>query len=57
MWLDNQTISVNGVNKEIDVPPTTRNQRTIVPIRFVAENLGSEIDWLNSTQQIVIVYY
>jgi uncharacterized repeat protein (TIGR02543 family) len=57
MWLDNQTISVNGVNKEIDVAPTTRNQRTIVPIRFVAENLGSEIDWLNSTQQIVIVYY
>ena len=57
MWLNKQTISVGSKNKEIDVPPTTINSRTMVPIRFAAENLGCEVDWLNSTRQVVIVYY
>jgi hypothetical protein len=57
MWLDKENIVVNGGNKTIDVPPKTINDRTMVPIRFAAENLGCHVDWLNSTSQVVIVYY
>ncbi len=56
MTLDNKTITVNGSSKAIDVAPTAINSRTMVPIRFAAENLGCDVDWLNSTRQIVIVY-
>ncbi len=57
MWLENKTITVNGASRQIDVAPTTINSRTMVPIRFAAENLGCQVDWINSTQEIVIVYY
>ena len=57
MWLDSDEIVANGDSKTIDVAPRSINERTMVPIRFVVENLGCEIDWLNSTRQIVIVYF
>jgi hypothetical protein len=57
MWVGRQTLTANGVSKQIDVPPTIINGRTMVPIRFASENLGAEVDWLNSTREIVIVFY
>ncbi len=56
MTLNDKNISVNGSSKAIDVPPTSINSRTMVPIRFAAENLGCQVDWINSTRQIVIVF-
>ena len=57
MWLGQFNIMVNDVEKEIDVPPTSMNDRTMVPLRFAAENMGCVVEWLNSTSEIVIVYY
>ncbi|MCL2060267.1 MAG: copper amine oxidase N-terminal domain-containing protein, partial [Oscillospiraceae bacterium] len=57
MKLDSETIIVDGDQKEIDVPPTTINERTMVPVRFVAENVGCNIQWIASTQEIIIVFY
>ena len=57
MTLDEEIFTANGVKKEADVPPMSINGRTMVPIRFATENLGCVVDWLNSTRQIVIVYY
>lgn len=57
MWLDVTTINVNGTAKTIDVAPTSINERTMVPIRFAAENLGCAVEFINSTRQVVIVYY
>ncbi len=56
MTLNSKNITVDGSSKDIDVAPTSINSRTMVPIRFAAENLGCAVDWLNSTKQIVIVY-
>ncbi len=56
MTLNGKTITVNGTSKTIDVAPAVINSRTMVPIRFAAENLGCDVDWLNSKRQIVIVY-
>ena len=57
MTLNAGTIVADGVTKEIDVPPQTINNRTMVPVRFVAENIGCNIQWIGSTQEIIIVYY
>ena len=56
MWVDSKEILANGVRKTVDVAPTIVDGRTMVPLRFAAENLGCEVDWVESTQQIIITY-
>nr|WP_290439093.1 copper amine oxidase N-terminal domain-containing protein [Paenibacillus sp. GP183] len=56
LWIDKETAIVNGSNKMLDVPPTIINQRTMLPLRFVAENLGSKLDWDGATQTITLSY-
>ncbi len=55
IWLDKKTIRVNGTEKTIDVAPTTINNRTMVPERFVTENLpGCNIEWDGDTKSVII---
>jgi hypothetical protein len=56
MWLGKTDITINGVNKKMDVAPASKNGRTFVPVRFAAENLNCKVDWINSTKEAVIVY-
>lgn len=37
--------SVNGKESTNDVVPQIINQRTMVPLRFIAENLGADVKW------------
>jgi titin len=60
MWINNPVAYVNGKKAQIDpdnpnvkplvVPPG----RTLVPLRFVAENLGCKVDWEPSEKKITI---
>jgi membrane-associated HD superfamily phosphohydrolase len=43
--VDSNKIYVNGEEKEIDVPAQIMNGRTVVPIRFIVENLGLKVKW------------
>lgn len=43
---------VNGEEKTIDVPAQLMNNRTIVPLRFIAENLGLKVDY-DADEQII----
>ena len=36
---------VNGVETALDVPAYTENDRTMIPTRFLAENLGYRVSW------------
>lgn len=45
-------ILLDGRELELDVPPEVRNERTMVPIRAVAEALGADVSWDGDTQQI-----
>lgn len=36
--------------------PEIRNSRTFVPLRFVAESLGAEVDWDGATQSIYVTF-
>ena len=56
LWLNSYEILVNGVPMEIDVAPQTINDRTMLPIRYVAENIGCRIGWIGSTQEIVVLF-
>ena len=38
-----------------DVAPVIRNDRTMLPIRFVAENLGATVTWDADTQKVTII--
>lgn len=38
-------IEINRQPITTDVDPFIKNDRTMVPIRFIAENLGYDVDW------------
>jgi len=52
--IDDRRANVNGVLKEMDVAPTIINGRTMVPVRFVSEELGFNVSW-DGENQIVTV--
>lgn len=61
LWIGKSTAKVNGMDTPIDssnskVVPEIINSRTMLPLRFVAENVGATVDWEQSTQTITINY-
>ena len=57
LWMDKTSIRVNGQNKAIDVAPAIINNRTMIPVRFVADNVpGCNIAWYGDTRSVVISY-
>ena len=45
---------VNGVEKALDAAPIIKNSRTMLPVRFVAENLGGTVGWDGATSSVTI---
>ncbi len=55
LWIGNKVARVNGVNKETDVAPYISDRdRTMLPLRFIAENLDLEVKWDGSTKTVTI---
>jgi len=52
--LDSNKIYVNGVEKIIDVPACSINSRTVVPLKFIVEQLGLTVNWHKDTKDIEI---
>ncbi|MCL4441424.1 MAG: stalk domain-containing protein [Firmicutes bacterium] len=62
LWIDKNTARVNGIDKSIDpnspnvaaivVPPG----RTMLPLRFIVENLGCLVDWNQTLQEVKVTY-
>jgi N-acetylmuramoyl-L-alanine amidase len=50
------TIKVNGSCIAIDPEalPYVKNDRTYVPVRFVAEALGAKVDWVGEEKKVII---
>ena len=46
---------VNGVAVELDISAYIENSRTYPPLRFVSEVIGSDVIWIDSTKQIIII--
>lgn len=45
---------MNNKPKPIDVPPVLINNRVMVPIRFIAENQGAQVDWDEQTRTVTV---
>ena len=52
--LNSNTVSVNGKTVTIDVPAQLKEDRTFVPLRFLAEYSGAEVTWDNGTSTVSI---
>jgi len=45
---------INSAPHELDVPPQIVNDRTLVPLRFVAESLGVDVDFEFDSRTVII---
>lgn len=54
MWIGKTEIKLNGITKAMDTAPIIIDGRTMVPIRFVADNFGLETTWKAVEQAVVI---
>ena len=55
LWVDKDIISINEKQEQIDQPPVIINSRTMVPVRFVAENMGCEVIWHEEGKRVEII--
>ena len=46
---------VFGKAKSNDVAPKIEKDRTMLPARFVAENLGAKVEWVEKDQKVIII--
>jgi outer membrane protein assembly factor BamB len=56
LQINNKTALINGNEVELDVPAQIINNRTYVPVRFIAESVGASVDWDSSTRTVLIEY-
>ncbi len=52
--INSKNVYINGEAKTLDVPPMVIDDRTLVPVRFVAEAFGANVEWNEATQTVVI---
>ena len=50
----NKSVLVDGVSKALDVPAMIINSRTYLPIRIIAEALGASVEWIQSSQEVIV---
>ncbi len=59
LQIDNPVMTVNGVKKQIDLEgtaPVLVNDRTLLPVRAVIEELGGDVGWDDGTQTATLTY-
>lgn len=56
VWLKigSKTAKVNNKNVQIAMPAQIVNGNTLVPLRFISESLGAQVEWNNTTKVIKI---
>ena len=45
---------VNNEEVELDAAPIIKDNRTFVPLRFIAENLGCNVEWNEDKREVII---
>src|SRR5208282_641604 len=56
LWIGKTTAAVNDESVPIDVAPQAFNGRILLPLRFVAENLGAAVQWDAASQTVTLTY-
>lgn len=55
LFVGNTTAYVNGVGVKLDAPPVIQSGRTLVPVRFISEQMGAKVTWDGVKKQVTIV--
>lgn len=50
-------IYINNTEREMDIAPILMGDRTLVPIRFIAESFGYNVEWDENTSTVLISAY
>jgi hypothetical protein len=54
--IDEPEVLVNDIKKNVDVPACLIENRTMVPLRFVAEGMGAEVQWQEDTRTVEMYF-
>jgi hypothetical protein len=54
MTIGSTQCQVNGQLKQMEVAPFLQNDHAFVPVRFISEELGGKVDWIQDNQEIDI---
>ncbi len=52
--LNSKILNKDGKETTMDVAPFAKDNRTFVPIRFIAEAFGLNVEWKQETQEVII---
>ena len=55
MQIGNKHVALNNENKILDAAPLISQNRTMVPLRFIAEAFGANVSWAQDTKTVTIV--
>lgn len=54
MTIGKKDYSINSEKKKMDTVPFVQDSRTLVPVRFVAEAIGAQVEWDSENQVVKI---
>ena len=54
MHINDPAVDVKGERVKIDAPPVIVNNRTLVPLRFIAETIGFKVGWNENTRTVYL---
>ena len=54
MKINDVNYSINGESKKMDAKPLIKNDRTLVPLRFIVEAIGGEVNWDNDNRLVTV---
>lgn len=57
LTINKQEAFKNDLLVTLDVPATIVDSRTMVPLRFISEALGSKVEWLNEEKTVLVTNY
>jgi len=55
LTIGSKSAAVNGISCTLDVPATIIENRTYVPLRFIAEQMGCTVNWSSSDKKITVI--
>ena len=57
LTIGSKNVTVNGARKTLEVPAKIIGDRTMIPLRFVSDNLGAEINYDSSSRTVNVKYF
>lgn len=54
LQIGNNKLFINNSNVELETPPIIVSDRTLVPLRAIAESFDCTVDWNDSTKAVII---